>query len=125
MRRRPKFTRAVNAKLTQEDYERAVLAAGDATVTEWARGVILRELNGPALFERAIMEAVQSLRFVLFNGLPALAPTDAKSEAVKEKFRQLIIEAEERVPDKAAEVLGRRHADMLRRRQPVGGQHEA
>lgn len=105
MRRQPRFTRSINAKVKQTDYEKMVLLAGDRTVTSWARDVLVKALNGPDQFQVALMEQLWSLRFIVINGLPELAPDSA---AAAKMLRALIDEAEDRKADKARTILVRR-----------------
>jgi hypothetical protein len=118
MRRQPRLTASVNVKLKQTDFEKLeALAASDGiNPTEWARRVVLKVLNGPDPQLVAIAERIDTLRYVLFNGLPWLAPdhlvnTDESFKKprevllIEETFRRLILDAEARVPDKARATL--------------------
>jgi hypothetical protein len=113
MRRRLRLTRSITAKVTQLDYEKLEALAGEQGVSQWARAVLLREAAGPDPAQVALMAALQSLRYVLFNGLPWLAPdhlraTDNKPHEVlvaENVFRRLMQEAEQRGPEKAVALL--------------------
>jgi hypothetical protein len=116
MRRRPRFTKGINVKLTPDDYDQMARHAGKVSVSEWARGVLLKELAGPDPQLVAIAERIDTLRYVLFNGLPWLAPdhlvnTDESFKKprevllIEETFRRLILDAEARVPEKARATL--------------------
>ena len=69
--------------MTQTDYEQMEKLAGERNVSEWARGVLLKELAGPDPFQLAVMEAFATLRYVLFNGLPWLAPEHLLSDQIR------------------------------------------
>lgn len=93
--------------MKQADYERmeARARACGLSVTEWVRGVLLKELDGPDRFQVVLMEQLWSLRFIVINGLPELAPDSAAAAKI---LRALIDEAEERKTDKARTILVRR-----------------
>ena len=116
MRRQPRRTRAITTRVSQIDYEQMEARAGGVSVSEWARVVLLKELAGPDPQLVAIAERIDTLRYVLFNGLPWLAPdhlvnTDESFKKprevllIEETFRRLILDAEARVPDKARATL--------------------
>jgi hypothetical protein len=116
MRRRERRSKGITTKVTTTDYEKCEARAGGQSVSEWTRGVIQKELAGPDPFQLAVMEAFATLRYVLFNGLPWLAPehlvtTDPKAKRprevllIEETFRRLIYESEHRAPEKAKALL--------------------
>jgi hypothetical protein len=105
MRRQPRLTHAINIKVRQIDYEQLERLAGDRSVTEWGRDILLRELAGPDPFQLALMEQFWALRYILLNGLPLLA-SDVL-EATK-TLRAFVEGADERKADRARALLVRR-----------------
>jgi hypothetical protein len=105
MRRQPRLTRSITAKVTQIDYEKMETRAGDQSVSEWARGVLLKEMAGPDPFQLALMEQFWSLRYILLNGLPQLATDNVQGAKM---IRDLVEEADQRKAEKARAMLGPR-----------------
>jgi hypothetical protein len=105
MRRQPRLTRGINTRVTQIDYEKMESRAGDQSVSEWARTVLLRELAGPDPFQLTLMEQFWSLRYALFNFLPQLATDHIQATKM---LGDLVDEADHRKTDKARSILVRR-----------------
>lgn len=59
-------TKSISTKVTPEEYERLAALAGDETISEWARGVLLRAA-APTPGETALLAEVLALRTILLN----------------------------------------------------------
>ncbi len=65
-------TKSVSTKVTEEEYVRLESVAGDQTISEWARGVLLKAANPNPAVETTLAE-VLALRTILLNLHFALA----------------------------------------------------
>jgi len=90
------LTRSITAKVTQIDYEKMEARAGQQTVSEWARGVLLQHLTGPDPFQVALMAEFWSLRYILINNLPG---------SNSNVLREWVEDADARKADKARTIL--------------------
>ena len=88
--------KSVTAKVTAADYAKCERAAGNVSVSEWARGLLLREVDQHARppFEQHVMAELWALRYIVINGLPTLDAIDT-----------FIHEADQKKVDKARAIL--------------------
>jgi hypothetical protein len=88
--------KSVTAKVTAADYAKCERAAGTVSVSEWARGLLLRALDqqGRVPVEQTVMAEVWALRYIVINGLPTLEAIDT-----------FIREADRKKADKARAIL--------------------
>jgi len=102
---KPVFRRkSIGTKVSEEEYARLEALAGGRAMSEWAREVLLRDLDGrqarPA--EETLLAEVLALRTILLN----LHFTLAKGEAITAEGMQAIIDrADAGKAKKAAERL--------------------
>ncbi len=59
-------TKSISTKVTPEEYAHLVALAGDETISEWARGVLLRA-HSPSATDAALLAEVLALRTILLN----------------------------------------------------------
>jgi organic radical activating enzyme len=59
-------TKSISTKVTPEEYARLVALAGDETISEWARGALLRA-HAPSATDAALLAEVLALRTILLN----------------------------------------------------------
>ena len=59
-------TKSISTKVTPEEYARLAALAGDETISEWARRVLLRAAM-PAPGETALLAEVIALRTIVLN----------------------------------------------------------
>lgn len=59
-------TKSISTKVTSEEYARLAARAGDDTISEWARGVLLRS-DAPTVIEATLLAEVLALRTILLN----------------------------------------------------------
>ncbi len=95
MKLRPRLDRNINTRVTQIDYERMESQAGQQTVSEWARDILLKQLAGPDQVQVAMMAELWALRYILINGgIPA-----------SQTLRELVDESDAKKVDKAVSLL--------------------
>jgi hypothetical protein len=58
-------TRCISTKVTDEEYARLEALAGDHTISEWVRGVLLRAASASS--ESVLLAEVLALRAILLN----------------------------------------------------------
>jgi hypothetical protein len=89
-------TKSISTKVTPEEYARFVSLAGDETISEWTRGVLLR-VDAPRATEITLLAEVLALRTILLNlhfaisggeSLSAEAMSRIIARADQEKHRQ-------------------------------------
>ncbi len=59
-------TKSISTKVTPEEYARMAVLAGDETISEWARGVLLRA-GAPSASETTLLAELLALRTILLN----------------------------------------------------------
>lgn len=59
-------TKSISTKVTPEEYARLAALAGEETISEWARRVLLRAA-APAPGETAVLAELLALRTILLN----------------------------------------------------------
>ena len=59
-------TKSISTKVTPEEYARLTALAGEETISEWARRVLLRAAT-PAPGEAAVLAELLALRAILLN----------------------------------------------------------
>jgi len=65
-------SKSISSKVTEEEYAQFELLAGDQTISEWARDVLLKAAK-PSPAEQTIVAELLALRTILMNILFAIA----------------------------------------------------
>jgi hypothetical protein len=65
-------SKSISSKVTEEEYAQFELLAGDQTISEWARDVLLKAAR-PSPAEQTIVAELLALRTILMNILFAIA----------------------------------------------------
>jgi hypothetical protein len=65
-------SKSISTKVTEEEYAQFELLAGDQTISEWARDVLLKAAK-PSPAEQTIVGELLALRAILMNILFAIA----------------------------------------------------
>jgi len=95
--------KSLSAKVTQGTYDAVVQAAGDKRPGVWIRELIEAHLTRRAV-EQHLMEELWALRYIVINGLPAVATPDRR-ESVTAAIKAFIKEADTQKADKAKAKL--------------------
>jgi hypothetical protein len=66
-------TKSISTKVTEEEYSLFEGLAGEQTMSEWARDVLLKAAAKPTLAERTIVAELLALRMILLNALFSIA----------------------------------------------------
>jgi len=104
-------TKSISTKVTPEEYARLAALAGDETMSEWARRVLLRA-GTPHFGEMAMLAELFALRTILLN----LHFAVSRGEPLGPDAMQRFIERADR--DKERQAHDRLHADPAIRREP-------
>jgi hypothetical protein len=96
-------TRSITTKLTEEEYAQVRRAAGEQTVSEWARSVLLKA-HGSDPSSAALLQELWAFRFVLTNALPALT-SEAERPALIESITAFIHQADQKKSAAAKAML--------------------
>jgi len=59
-------TKSISTKVTPEEYARLAALAGEDTISEWARRVLLRA-HAPTTTEAALLEELLAMRSIVLN----------------------------------------------------------
>lgn len=94
-------TKSVSTKVTDEEYARLEALAGEQTISEWAREVLLKATQ-PNPAEHATLAEVLALRTILLNLHFALAQGETLTA---EELQKLIDRADQDKFDKARQRL--------------------
>ena len=94
-------TKSISTKVTDEEYAQMEALAGEQTISEWARDVLLRVAK-PNATEHTVLAEVLALRTILLNALYKLSRGEALSA---EEMQKLIERADEDKLRKAQERL--------------------
>ena len=95
--------RSITTKLTEDEYAQVQRAAGEQTVSEWARSVLLKAHGAdPSLV--ALLQELWAFRFVLTNALPALT-SDAQRPALIASITAFIQAADQKKSAAATAML--------------------
>jgi hypothetical protein len=94
-------TKSVSTKVTDEEYAQLEALAGEQTISEWARDVLLKTAKRNA-GEQVILAEVVALRTILLNALYKLGQ---KEELSAEEMQELIKRADEERFHRAKERL--------------------
>ena len=102
---KPVFRRkSIGTKVSEEEYAQLEALAGGRAMSEWAREVLLRELDGrqarPA--EQTVLAEVLALRTILLNAFYRLAEGE---KLTAEELREFIERADANKAQKATERL--------------------
>lgn len=94
-------TKSIGTKVTDEEYARIQTLAGDQTISEWARGALLKATNTPS--EPTVLAEVLALRTILLNLHFAWCTGDRMTP---ETMQRLIDRADRDKVDQAHSRLG-------------------
>ncbi len=97
-------TRSVGTRVTDDEYARLEALAGDQTVSEWVRAVLLRQAGPSAASpaEEVLLSELLALRTILLNLLFRLV---AGEKITAQEMRQLIERADQDKSEKALRHL--------------------
>jgi hypothetical protein len=99
---KPVFRRkSIGTKVSEEEYARLEALAGGRAMSEWAREVLLRELDGRRT-EDIVLAEVLALRTILLNAFYRLAE---REKLTAEELQSFIDRADATKLQKAAERL--------------------
>jgi hypothetical protein len=104
-------TKSISTKVTPEEYAYLVALAGDETISEWARGVLLRS-HAPSATETAVLAELLALRTILLNLNYAMCAGEAPSADAMQRFITLADQdklrlAHERLQAAMTDITGR------------------
>jgi hypothetical protein len=94
-------TKSVSTKLTDEEYAQMEALAGEQTISEWTRDVLLKAAK-PNAGEQVVLAEVVALRTILLNALYKLGQ---KEELSAEEMHELIERADRERFHRAKERL--------------------
>jgi len=94
-------TKSISTKVTDEEYAQFEALAGQQTISEWAREVLLKATKSNAS-EQAVLAEVLALRTILLNVHFAVSQGQTLTD---EKMQQLIERADQNKLSKARERL--------------------
>lgn len=89
-----KRSRTLGTRLTEDEYQRAIIAAQGVPASEWVRALILEHLDKREPIDRALMAEFWALRYILVNGIPEPA-----------NIATFIQEADQKKANKARAIL--------------------
>jgi hypothetical protein len=94
-------SKSISTKVTEEEYAQFELLAGDQTISEWARDVLLKAAK-PSPAEQTIVAELLALRTILMNILFAIAnreqlTSSAMDEIIKRADAGKLAKATERL----------------------------
>ena len=93
--------KSVSTKVTDEEYARFEVLAGEETISEWARDVLLKA-SKPNAGEQTVLAEVLALRTILLNIHFAISQGQTLTD---EKMQQLIERADQNKLSKARQRL--------------------
>jgi hypothetical protein len=94
-------TKSISTKVTDEEYAQFEASAGEQTISEWARDVLLKATE-PNAGEQAVLAEVLALRTILLNMHFALSQ---RQTLTAEEMQKLIERADQNKLSKARERL--------------------
>ena len=94
-------TKSVSTKVTDEEYAQFEALAGEQTISEWAREVLLKATK-PNASEQTVLAEVLALRTILLNVHFAVSQGQTFTD---EKMQQLIERADQNKLSKARQRL--------------------
>ena len=94
-------TKSISTKVTDEEYAHFEASAGEQTISEWARDVLLKATK-PNASEQTVLAEVLALRTILLNVHFAVSQGQTLTA---EDMRQLIVRADQSKLSKAQERL--------------------
>jgi hypothetical protein len=95
-------TKSISTKVTDEEYAQFEASAGDQTISEWARDVLLKATKPTASEQTVVLAEVLALRTVLLNLHFAVSQGRTLTA---EEMQQLIERADQNKLSKARERL--------------------
>ena len=78
-------SKSISTKVTEEEYAQFELLAGDQTISEWARDVLLKAAK-PSPAEQTIVAELLALRTILMNILFAIANREQLTSAAMDEI---------------------------------------
>ena len=97
-------TKSISTKVTDEEYARFEALAGEQTISEWARDVLLKTAE-PSSADQTIVAELLALRMILLNVLFSMANHERVTD---EDMQDIIHRADARKLAKALERLTNR-----------------
>ncbi len=94
-------TKSISTKVTEEEYTQFEVLAGEQTISEWARDVLLKATK-PNAGEQTVLAEVLALRTILLNIHFAVSQGQTLTA---EKMQQLIERADQNKLSKARDRL--------------------
>src|SRR6266849_1212633 len=94
-------TKSISTKVTDEEYAQFEALAGEQTISEWARDVLLNATK-PNAGQQTVLAEILALRTILLNVHFALSQGQTLTD---EKMQQLIERADQNKLSKAQERL--------------------
>lgn len=101
-------TKSISTKVTDEEYANFEALAGEQTISEWAREILLKACKSNA-GEQTVLAEVLALRTILLNIHFAVSQ---EQTLTTEEMRRLIERADEGKLDKARQRLAAAAEDM-------------
>ena len=104
-------TKSISTKVTDEEYTLFEDLAGEQTISEWAREVLLKAAK-PGLAEQTIVAELLALRMILLNALFSIAnreplTTEGMQDIINRADAGKSAKALERLAKKTTEPQGR------------------
>lgn len=102
-------TKSISTKVTSEEYARLTARAGDATLSEWARAVLLR-VDAPTTTEATVLAELLALRTILLNLHFAICGGRQLTTDAMHDFITLADQTKDRLADDRLRAAGQRRA---------------
>ena len=101
-------TKSISTKVTDEEYSQFEALAGEQTISEWARGVLLNATK-PNVREQTVLAEVLALRTILLNIQFALSQgqtltADEMQQLIERADRDKLSKARQRITDSAGSM---------------------
>ena len=106
-------TKSISTKVTDEEYTLFEGLAGDQTISEWARDVLLKAAE-PSLVEQTIVAELLALRMILLNALFSIAN---REPLTTQEMQDIINRADAGKSAKALERLAKTTTEPQGRRR--------
>jgi hypothetical protein len=101
-------TKSISTKVTDEEYSQFEVLAGEQTISEWARNVLLNATK-PNACEQTVLAEVLALRTILLNIHFAISQgqtlsADEMQQLIERADRDKLSKARQRVADSAGSI---------------------
>jgi hypothetical protein len=101
-------TKSISTKVTDEEYSQFEALAGEQTISEWTRNVLL-DATKPNAHEQAVLAEVLALRTILLNIHFAISQgqtlsADEMQQLIERADRDKLSKARQRVADSAGSI---------------------